>query len=237
MSFGYLARRLGPCEARMGWWLPVLPTLLVLAPVACIYDADERCGANQLYDDGQCVCADGFGLSGQACVACGENEVSNPTGPCECAQGLIRLGEGEPCTEAVGQPCSSDDECPSADFPYCQLEGESGYCTRQDCTAGGDDCPGEFACNDRGEAPFCERPPTGLGTECTNDDDCDGFEAAYCEVVSEHVCLVEGCAADPDICHGDWVCCDIGLISASLCIPPDELIDGACPVGGTLVPR
>ncbi len=221
----------------MGRWPGALPLLLVLTPAACIYDADERCGADQVYEDGQCVCADGFGLSGQECLPCADNEVSNPTGPCECAQGLIRLAAGEPCTEALGQPCTSDEECPSANFAHCRLEAESGYCTQQDCAVGGGDCPGDYACNDRTDPSFCERPPTGLGTECSSDEDCAGFEAAYCEVVAEHMCLLEGCATDPGICHGDWVCCDIGLISASLCIPPDELTDGACPVGGTLVPR
>jgi hypothetical protein len=32
------------------------------------------------------------------------------------------------------------------------------------------------------------------------------------------------------------VCCDIGLLGQSLCLPPSELMDGNCPAGGTLVP-
>ena len=222
-------------------WVAALPLAVVLAPASCIYDANDRCGAHQAYEDGHCVCAAGFGLVQQECVPCGDHEVGNPTGPCECEEGLVRAAEGEPCSEpvgdAVGEPCSSDDDCPGADFPYCELEGDAGYCTKSDCTAGGEDCPGSYACNDRNDPSFCERPPTGLGTACESDEDCADFEADYCELFTQHACVVEGCAADPTICHGDWVCCDITIIDASFCTPPGELVDGECPGGGTLVPR
>jgi hypothetical protein len=158
LSLRCVARRRSLRELWIGRWVAALPPLVVLAPVACIYDADERCGPDQAFEEGQRVCADEFGLFGQECLPCAENEVSNPTGPCECAQGLIRLSEGDPRAEALGQPCNSDDECPSAGFPHCQLDGESGYCTTQDCEAGSGDCPADYSCNDRGDAPFCERP-------------------------------------------------------------------------------
>ncbi len=214
-----------------------LPFILVLMSASCVYDADHRCGKHQAYEDGHCVCEPGFGLSEQECVPCGENEVGNPTGPCECEDGLVRAAEGEPCTEAMGQSCDADDDCVSTEFSHCQLEGNGGYCTKSDCTAGGEDCPGSYACNDRSDPAFCERPPTGLGTACSSDEDCEGFEAAYCELFSEQACVVEGCAADPTLCHGDWVCCDITIIDASFCTPPSSLVDGQCPGGGTLVPR
>jgi len=217
--------------------LRALPFILVLMSASCLYDADDRCGENQSYEDGHCVCVEGYGLYVQECRPCGENEVGNPTGPCECEEGLVRVAEGEPCIEAVGLTCSTDEDCASAEFSHCHLEGDSGYCTKSDCTAGGDDCPGSYACNDRGDPAFCERPPTGLNTPCTSNEDCDEFEAAYCETLFQHACVVEGCAADPTICHGDWVCCDIGLIDASFCTPPGELVDGECPANGTLVPR
>jgi len=229
-----------PGTLRGSRWRPrlaALPFMLVLLPVSCIYDADDRCGKNQVYEDGHCVCAAGFGLSEQDCVRCGENEVGNPTGPCECEDGLVRAGEGEPCIEAVGMACTTDDDCANDEFSHCHLDADDGYCTKADCTAGGDDCPGSYACNDRSDPAFCERPPTGLGTACSSDEDCADFEADYCELFSEQACVVEGCAADPTICHGDWVCCDITLIDASFCTPPSSLVDGACPGGGTLVPR
>jgi hypothetical protein len=214
-----------------------LPFILLLTSVSCVYDADDRCGENQVYEDGHCACAAGFGLYEQECRSCEENEVGNPTGPCECEDGLVRAGEGEPCIEAVGMTCSVDDDCTNSEFSHCQLEDDSGYCTKADCTAGGDDCPGSYACNDRSDPAFCERPPTGLGTACSSNEDCAEFEAAYCESITQQACVVEGCAADPAICHGDWVCCDITIIDASFCTPPEELENGECPGGGTLVPR
>ena len=85
----------------------------------------------------------------------------------------------------------------------------------------------------------CDPPATGDGSglPCTSDDDCAGQTASYCETVSAHACLVNDCAPDPSKCQGDWVCCDIALLTQSLCLPPDELEDGACPAGGTIVPR
>jgi hypothetical protein len=84
---------------------------------------------------------------------------------------------------------------------------------------------------------FCERAPEGLGERCEASADCEDFEANYCEALVEQACVVADCASDPNVCHGDWVCCDISLVMASLCVPPSELQDGACPAGGTLVSR
>ena len=216
---------------RARWLLAAL-----IAP-ACLYDSSDRCGDHQVLQDDQCVCEAGYGLVDQQCVACKDDEVSNPIGPCDCAEGLVRVAEGAECTEAVGQACTTDADCPSPDFPHCQLDGATGYCTSTGCVAGAGDCPGAYGCNDRVTPSFCERPPEGLGASCTTSDDCAGSVASYCEALSAHACLVPGCAADPSICHGDWVCCDLALISNSLCAPPSELVDGACPAGGTLVPR
>jgi len=222
-------------------WLRLVPVAFLLglgtSGAGCLYDSDDRCGENQRLDGKQCVCEDGYGRGGDGCVQCAETEDGNPVGPCQCKVGLIRLAEGGDCVEAAGKECELDADCPEGEFGTCHVEGDTGYCTSVDCAAEAGDCPGDFACNDRVETPFCERPPTGLGTSCSEQEDCEGFEASYCETLSEKVCLMAGCADDPSICHGDWVCCDIGLIGASLCIPPSELDGGSCPVGGTLVPR
>ncbi len=229
-----------PPERRRGWLRALLPTLLLGAATSaagCLYDADDRCGENQRLDGQQCVCEDGHGREGMECVACSDTEAGNPVGPCQCKPGLLRLVEGGDCIEAAGKVCQSDEDCPAGEFGTCRLEGDAGYCTSLGCAAEAGECPGDFACNDREDPPYCERPPTGLGTSCSESADCDDFEASYCETLAEKVCLVADCAEDPSICHGDWVCCDIGLIGTSLCIPPGELSDGNCPVGGTLVSR
>jgi hypothetical protein len=227
-------RRGVPRPAR---WVALLFTGAVVS--SCLYDPDDRCGPNQRFDGVECVCEDGNGRVDNECVACDEHEVGNATGPCSCAEGYVRVADGAPCTEvSMGDDCTSDNDCPGQDFGHCHLEGDAGYCTASECTPGADECPGDYACNDRASPSFCERPPTGLGTPCTSSDDCAEFEASYCETVAEQACLVADCAADPSRCHGDWVCCDLAILSTSLCLPPSELdSSGACPYGGTLVTR
>lgn len=218
-------------------WRMVFPLAgAVLLSGSCVYDADDPCGENQRLEDKVCVCEEGFGLVDGHCVACGDDEVGNPIGPCACAEGLTRLGADEPCTDALGHACESDEDC-GGDYGYCHVEEGGGYCTARDCEPGEDDCPGVFACNDREEVAFCEGPPEGFGKSCDDSSDCEGQEAGFCESLSEQICVVGGCADDPSVCHGDWVCCDISLIMTSLCVPPSEVEDGACPAGGTLVER
>jgi len=213
---------------------------LGLAP-ACLVDLDDRCGDNQHYDADQasCLCDAAYALQGAECVACPEHEVGSPSG-CVCEPGYTRPDPEAACEMAggLGDECQEDADCEDPQFSHCQLPSgeEAGYCTIADCSTS-EDCQGEdYACNTRQSPSFCERPPTGLGKACSSSDDCAGFEAAYCETVSAGSCVVNDCKADPGKCHGDWVCCDIGLLSQSLCIPPGELSDGQCPAGGTLVP-
>ncbi len=206
----------------------------------CLVDLDQRCGENQVFDEETevCLCAADFERQGDRCVACGENEQGAAEG-CVCIEGFSRATADAACEPAasLAQECSGAADC-SEDFPYCALEAEEavGYCTAEGCSTEAD-CPTDYGCNTRQSPSFCERPPEGLGTPCESSEDCAGFVANYCETVSAGACLVNDCAPDPDKCHGDWVCCDIGLLSQSLCIPPSELENGNCPVGGTLVPR
>jgi len=211
---------------------------LTTGGTGCIYDSNDRCGDHQVLEGRECVCEAGYGRSGNGCVRCDrDTEDGNPSGPCQCKEGLIRLVDGGDCVEAAGKRCEADADCPDGEYSHCQPEDDAGYCTKLDCEPNAGDCPGDFACNDDEDRTFCERPPSGLGVACSEQSDCEGFEASYCETLSERLCLRAGCADDPGICHGDWVCCDISLIGASLCIPPNELENGKCPVGGTLVPR
>lgn len=220
--------------ARWALWVSV-----AAIATGCIFDADDRCGPNQVLSDDRCVCAEGFGFEQDKCVACGENEVGTLQG-CACLPGYARPGEGGTCrkVEGLGLVCTSDVDCVDEGYPYCHLEGEEGYCTTRDCTSS-DQCEVsiDWACDTSRTPSFCERPPTGLGTPCSESADCEGFEASFCEAFVEKVCLRGGCKADPSVCHGDWVCCDITLLSESICIPPSSLEGGNCPAGGTLVPK
>jgi hypothetical protein len=214
-----------------------LGLLLAGLTAGCLVDPDKPCGKHQTYDGERCLCSDGYGLVGTHCVACGENEVGSLDG-CTCAMGYLRTAPEEPCEaqDALGIPCKEDADCVHPEYNHCQSGDGEGYCTKRDCT-NSSECPtaADYACNTRMSPSFCERPPTGLGTACENDAQCSGLEASYCEAVSSHLCLVSNCKDDPDVCYGDFVCCDIAILGASICIPPGELEGGMCPAGGTLV--
>jgi hypothetical protein len=217
-------------------WLGAVGSLLL---GGCLVDLDNRCGSHQKYngDAIRCECAEGFGLVGTKCIACGENEVGSLSG-CACAPGYLRASSEAPCAaqDTLGRACTKDEDCVHPDYNYCHLGDTGGYCTSAGCTSS-KECPNSisYACNTRESPSFCERPPTGFGAQCSSDEQCAGFEASYCESASSKACLVNDCKADPDICYGDQVCCDIGLIGTSICIPPDQLANGACPAGGTLI--
>ena len=223
------------------WAALVLPlTALWLAP-ACLVDLDDRCGEHQVYDSeqGNCACTGDYALVNNRCEPCGEHESGSPEG-CVCEEGFSRATPGAACATlaGLGQDCTSDADCGDPGYGYCYVadEGTPGYCTAPDCSTAAD-CPTDYGCNTRQAPAFCERPPQGLGIACTSSAQCEGNAASYCETVQAHACLVNDCKPDPNKCHGDWVCCDIGLLSQSLCLPPDELEDGNCPAGGTLISR
>jgi hypothetical protein len=92
-----------------------------------------------------------------------------------------------------------------------------------DAPQSGADC---VPCATGDTRPACMSGPTGFGTPCTSDTDCQGFQASHCETLQAHVCVVAGCATSPDDCTGGQSCCDLnGLgVPLTLCLPP-----GQCP--------
>jgi hypothetical protein len=230
-----------PISTGARWCALMLPLSLAFLGQGCLVDLDNRCGENQHYDSeaANCACDTDFARQGNVCARCGENETGSPDG-CVCVEGFSRATPDAACEAlaALGQDCSSDADCGDERYDYCRIEdgADAGYCTAPGCNSAAD-CPTDYGCNTRSAPSFCEKPPEGLGDACKSSADCEGHAASYCETVQAHACLVNDCKPDPNKCHGDWVCCDIGLLSQSLCIPPDQLEDGACPVGGTLIPR
>jgi hypothetical protein len=235
MSFQY------PKPAHARWWALGLPLAALWLAPACLVDLDDRCGEHQTFDaeQGNCACTGDYALVNDHCEPCGEHETGSPDG-CVCSEGFSRATPDAACTElaGLGQECQSDADCGDPSYSYCHQPAATatGYCTAPGCSSAAD-CPTDYGCNTRQAPAFCERPPLGLGIACTSSDDCAGNTASYCETVSAHACVVNGCKPDPTVCHGDWLCCDIGLLSESLCVPPDALEDGNCPAGGTLIPR
>jgi hypothetical protein len=228
-------RWIGSAAPAAHWCIPLRRASLALAFAAawsgCLV-GDEKCSANQRYDEMThlCTCAAGAvpDPKGYGCTACGEHEAV-VAGACQCSPGYTRPAAGMPCEEATGgvagAPCSAETPC-AEPFPYCAtFEGES-FCSSQGCTANGD-CPATWICDTSGSSSFC-RQPQGFGEACTSSSDCGG-EATYCETFVAMICIVEKCAADPSVCPSGDVCCDAtGFLGTSLCTPTSALMNGMC---------
>jgi hypothetical protein len=183
-----------------------------------------------------CQCKPGFVIDddGIGCKTCGANETSDGT-TCSCEAGFVRLSEDGACMESsLGAACSSRAEC-AGDFPVCVLDDGGGYCSSAGCASSAQ-CQPHWYCEQTADSgSVCKQPPDGYRKPCQGPDDCAGTSATYCDSFQSHSCLVQGCGTGSP-CPGDWSCCEISLISVSLCIEPSDLVDGACPAGGKLVP-
>src|SRR5512145_2135965 len=65
------------------------------------------------------------------------------------------------------------------------------------------------ACGLLGSPAVCRKPPVGMGTACTSNDQCAGTEATFCDSVVTHACAVQGCSLSPDDCYPGYLCCDL----------------------------
>ncbi|MFT3925868.1 MAG: hypothetical protein QM778_25215 [Myxococcales bacterium] len=213
--------------------------LLSLGSWACII-GNEKCDAHQveLNKDSYslCVCEPNavINANGVGCTPCGANEEAKDD-QCVCKDGFAKLSADGGCEpSAIGGACNVASDCSEA-FPYCT--GESGYCTARDCSANAD-CPAGWSCEAAGDVKYCKKAPSGLGSPCESNDDCSGFEAAYCDQVQSHTCILQGCAVGDAVCPSEWGCCDYSALLGSplsVCVGPDALSGGSCPSGGSLV--
>jgi hypothetical protein len=213
--------------------------LLISGWLGCIV-GDERCDENQIEIQGSyrfCACRPGTvpSAGGIGCERCGKNEEVQEEA-CVCSSGYARTSADAPCEKStIGRACEDDESC-SESFPHCAATPTGdGYCTTTGCSANAD-CAAGWSCELDAGTRFCKRPPTGQGAHCDTSADCASYEATFCEALQSHTCLLEMCATGTNTCPSEWSCCDLtSLIGASLCVPPDRLLDGACPAGGKLV--
>lgn len=102
-------------------------TLTILA--ACLYDPDDRCGADQvLSENGVCRCEEGMVAIDARCVPCGEHEVAAGD-HCSCEDGYARDATGA-CVPAAevgdawptgqGDACESATDCEGNQAAYCE---------------------------------------------------------------------------------------------------------------------
>lgn len=196
----------------------------------CLLETDRQCGPNMILTaENVCVCEpdavlapDAFGL----CEKCGPNQVAQ-AGVCACVEGYAESSEGV-CVlrpAGLGDVCDpAAPACPSANFPFCQPTGASGYCTKAGC-AGPADCPSGFTCDGTSAMSVCKRPPTGQGVPCTTADTCAATEATFCAPILNQ-CLVENCSLTTSTCSPGYLCCDLTQLGAAknVCLPLE-----ACP--------
>jgi hypothetical protein len=214
----------------------ILLCAAALAAGGCIV-GDEKCSDNQTVVTGlipSCECEAGYVPSpkGYGCEPCGPNEVA-ARDKCECMAGFARPSPGAACAaivgSALGSPCSAAAPCVDPN-PYCAVSLPAPICTVSGCTSS-KQCPMNTICDRSGSTSFC-RPPSGLGTACSDAAQCASFEAGYCERLVANACLVNGCASNTERCPNGFVCCDLStLIGDSLCIVPGALVEGKCPGG------
>jgi hypothetical protein len=207
------------------WW----PIVFAVAAVACIYDADDRCGPNmQLSAVDSCACVEGYVLDGAVCVACPDGELES-RGSCVCPPGFNKPTAGAPCekTAAVatlGSACSLAEPCKSDEYPFCaEASNAESYCTSNGCRATSE-CSEGYACVQAASASFCRRSPSGMGKPCESAADCAGTEATYCETLISHSCLVQDCSLEADDCFEGWECCDVSAygMPKPICVPAGE---------------
>jgi len=195
----------------------------------CLPACDEvssHCGEHMVYDAATHLCfcdATSVPVTGgcKPCVAGHEPQ----GGQCACPAGTAEDASGVcvAVSTAQGAACDATNTCDDAVFDVC---GPSGYCTHG-CQSNGD-CEGGYNCASQDVTPTCRKPPTGLGTPCSQPADCAGFEASFCESVSLHQCTVISCNLAPNDCAIGWGCCDLRPFGAPapMCLPA-----GACPNG------
>lgn len=208
---------------------------------------NDRCDENEVLVKADneiqyCACAPGtiMSMSGYGCTPCGKHEESK-NNQCVCKTGYLKLTATGPCEESSGQEigatCSDNTAC-SDPFPYCAADGGESYCTKQKCKAG--DCPSGFSCDETPDPSFCARLPSGIGEACTaGGNECGAFAASYCDSFMTQTCFINACATGEHTCPGEFGCCDLSSLAPvplSLCFPPNQLQNGACPVGMLVKP-
>jgi hypothetical protein len=181
---------------------------------ACLYDSEDSCGDDRMFEGTLCVCKKGTVDKEGECVKAEPKPDPKPA---------TDAGSGE-SGGGLGAACADEGECENADFPTCHVaDGEDdGYCTKNGCSADADCADDGFYCT--GETPrFCKRLPTGQGETCTSQDDCKGYDASYCTIGNPFgvTCAVPNCSENS--CAPGFMCMDFSMFAPGtpkLCTEP-----------------
>ncbi len=210
-----------------------------LGIMACVYDPNDRCDANQVLAAGTCICdkSAGYTTGSGGCVLCGTHQVPGESG-CVCTSGYAQQSNDGPCEpvpETLGTACdtSNSPACADATVNYCfATSGTTGYCTTSGCATNGD-CKGGYICNASATPSYCQRPPTGTGEACTTTADCANYEATFCDS-TQLKCFTTDCKTSPDDCFPGYACCPLSTFAASMpdapVMPNVCMPTGSCPL-------
>jgi branched-chain amino acid transport system substrate-binding protein len=90
-----------------------------------------------------------------------------------------------------------------------------------------EDCRDGYLCDTT--IAQCVPPPTGQGETCSTAEDCESYEADYCDVDGSSTCLMQGCDATENDCWPNYRCCDFEFLGLpTLCIEEDRY-ETECP--------
>jgi hypothetical protein len=99
------------------------------------------------------------------------------------------LGPASACSPAVGDECTSAQDCPAESGSVCDNTIEGGYCLIQDCEVGG--CPADSVCvlfdrNTRYCMAICETDDECRAEfACRKDFNLEGSSVGYCYIPAE----------------------------------------------------
>lgn len=158
-------------------------------------------------------CRAGYGCSTAAgvpvCLPGCEDDSDCATGQeCEVGGGFSGAGACFDPTSAVGDPCTSEGDCPAGGFCRTAEEGwPGGSCGLPGCDFENDDCPAGSHCVVTGRFPFCI-------DDCTTDDECrDGYtcipqlgfpERTTCQPTFDESALGVACSQRRNPCLGGF---------------------------------
>ena len=175
----------------------------------------QACGANEICEEEQCVCAEGYELCDGVCVNTQTNH--DYCGDCETSCGDVEVCSSGVCSDSCPsgeEACSGGCHDLDTSLEHCQscdntcaddVDGAAPICTDEGC---------DYECNDSGYS-LCEAQ--GLCANLTNDDDHCGECGNQCTTAISGAavsCIQSDCVeqcTDPNLtlCPDQGVCADL----------------------------
>jgi hypothetical protein len=101
---------------------------------SCLYNANDRCSVNQVFDPGSdsCICAPGAAPLGSGCTPCAPDDTRS-----SCETGPV----------GFGTPCTTDADCQGLQASHCETL-QAHVCVVANCQTSPDSCTGGQSCCD-----------------------------------------------------------------------------------------